>query len=104
MEPAATSSAITPPPACGRVFFISAVVFAGCVAFFLCELEGFRVFDQSMWGIHSKESGITSPQEMLVFFGGIALGIIAGIVALVSTFVWIYLRLHHASKGSNRNA
>ena len=98
MDAASTTSAS------GRVFLISAIVFVGCAALYLCELQGFRVFDPSMWGIHSKESGIVSPPEAFVFLGGIALGIIAGIVTLVSAFVCIYQHFHHGSNDNTRNA
>ena len=89
-------------PASGRVFCISAVFVVGCAALFLCELGGFRVFDQSMWGIHSKESGILSPPEMLIFFGNIAFGIGAGIAALASAVAWFvqYFRHPHTGQGS----
>lgn len=84
----------------GRVFCISSLVFVGCAVLFLCELEGFRVFDRSLWGIHSKESGIISPPEMLIFFGGIALGIVAGIVASVSAVAWLVRHLRHSPNHS----
>jgi len=72
-----------------RTFSISLTVFTGCAALFLCERHGFRVFDQSMWGIESKESVILSPIEIFVLFGSIALGTVAGIVASVSVVMWL---------------
>ena len=100
---APTTSAIDLRPKWGRVFCVSSVVFAGCAALFLCEMEGFRVFDRSLWGIHSKESGFISPSEMLIFFGGIALGIVAGIVTLASALVWLVQHFWYPQNHSNRS-
>ena len=73
----------------GRAFCVSLMVFTGCAALFFSYQHGFRVFDKSMWGIQSKESVILSPEELLVFFGSIAIGIIAGIVAFAAAVTWL---------------
>ena len=94
----------TPRMTSGRLFFIGAVLFIAASVLFLCEQQGFRVIDDSMWGIHSKESGFLSLPEMLVVFSVIGLGIIGGIVALISSVIWLVQHFRHASNDNDRNA
>ena len=56
-----------------------------------------------MWGNHSKESVILSLPEVLIFFGIIAIAIVAAIVALASAVIWLIQHFHHVSDDNNPN-
>ena len=81
----------------GRLFCISAAVFAACAALRIAYFHGFRVFDGTMWNAHSKERVILSVPELIVFLGSIALGIVSGLCALLSSAIWL-LRIWKPSK------
>ena len=83
-----------------RVCLTSAAVFVACAVFVFCHSLGFRVFDDSVWDIHTPESGLCSLPEGVVFFGSIYLGFMAGVIALTSLVLWLVERLirffHHS--------
>jgi hypothetical protein len=81
----------------GRVFLTSVGLVAACAGLLIAYQHGFRVFDGTHWNNFAKEQLFLSIPEMLVFFGSIALGIVAAIVALVSAIIWIIHRSRRAS-------
>jgi len=88
-------SASESSPANGRTVCISTAVFAVCLALYLAELHGFRVFDESARRTGSGEPVIPSPLEILTLLGMISVGVSSGLVALFSSGIWLTGQLRH---------
>lgn len=98
--PAFPESVIESPSAPVRTFFIRATVVAASGALCVAELNGFRIFDESLRGSHAAATAIPSPMEFLALVGAISSGIVAGIVCALTCVGWLIRRLHHANDES----
>ena len=91
-------SVIGPQPTTGRTFWISAAVFAACLALYIAERYGFRIFDESLRSARTGEPVVPSPLEILTLLGVISAGVCAGLVALVSSIIWLVRQPRRASE------
>jgi hypothetical protein len=79
-----------------RTFWISSGIFAACLALYIAELHGFRVFDESVRGtVAFGEPVIPSPLEIVTLLGAIAIGVSSGLISVVSSIIWLVRHLRH---------
>lgn len=83
-------------PASGSTAWISAAIFAACLALYIAEQNGFRIFDENVRSMQAGEAGVPSPLEVLTLLGTTSLGVCAGLVSLISSIAWIVRRLRSA--------
>jgi hypothetical protein len=92
-----TQTATGMQPSSGRTAWISAAVFAACLALYIAEQHGFRIFDESVHTMQAAEAGVPSPLEILTLLGTTSLGVCAGLVSLISCITWLVRRVRHAT-------
>jgi hypothetical protein len=90
------------PVESARTIWTSAAVSAACFTLYFAEKRGFRIFEQSVQSFQTLEEAVPSPIEILTVLGVTSLGVCAGLVALISSVMWIVRHVrqtHGATQG-----
>ena len=85
------------PVESARTIWTSAAVSAACFALYFAEERGFRIFEQSVQTFQSLEEAVPSPIEILTVLGATSLGVCAGLVALISSVMWLVRHTRQAN-------
>jgi hypothetical protein len=90
----------------GGNVWISAAIFAVCIAFYVAEQHGYRIFDDNVRDMRSVETVVPSPLEILALLGITSVGVFAGLVSLiacVTRIVRFIQQVRHECRAANEN-